>query len=142
MAVASPVAQESLAYCTSCKMDLNHVIVAMKGDKIVKVKCLTCEKTHAYRSPKGVKEPKATKKRSAAKAVAVPVEDEWQKLMDASKGSTAKVYTTKIALKLGERISHTTFGQGVVGKLIYPNKVEVVFQSNIKILIHAGLPES
>ena len=51
------VGTEALAYCTSCKMDLNHVIVAMKGDRIAKVQCLTCKKEHVYKAPKGVTEP-------------------------------------------------------------------------------------
>ena len=57
------VGKETLAYCTSCKMDLNHVIVAMKGDRLAKVQCLTCKKEHAYKAAKGQTEPKKKKKK-------------------------------------------------------------------------------
>lgn len=62
------VGKETLAYCTSCKMDLNHVIVAMKGDRIAKVQCLTCKKEHAYKAAKGVTEPTAKKAKKQTKA--------------------------------------------------------------------------
>ena len=58
----TPVAKETLAYCTSCKMDLNHIIVAMKGDRIAKVQCLTCKKEHNFRAPKGATEPPKKKR--------------------------------------------------------------------------------
>ena len=41
------IAKDTLAYCTSCKKELTHTVVAMKGDKIVKVLCNTCKKEHA-----------------------------------------------------------------------------------------------
>src|SRR2546423_7914991 len=75
--------KETLSYCTSCKMDLNHVIVAMKGDRIAKVQCLTCKKEHVYRAAKGVTEPAKKRKKAAdaAAAAATSVEAEWEKLM-------------------------------------------------------------
>ena len=57
MASKEGVASETLAYCTSCKMDLNAVVVAMKGDRIAKVQCLTCKKEHVYKAPKGIDTP-------------------------------------------------------------------------------------
>jgi hypothetical protein len=55
------VSSDVLSYCTSCRMDLNHIVVSMKGDQIAKVECRTCKKTHVYRAPKGITEktPKA-----------------------------------------------------------------------------------
>ena len=44
----------------------------------------------------------------------------------------------KVLVALADKIKHPTFGEGIVNKLIYPNKVEVIFQSDVKILIHAG----
>ena len=48
------VAEEMLAYCSSCKMDLAHTVSAMKGDRAVRVVCNTCKKDHAYKAPKGM----------------------------------------------------------------------------------------
>jgi len=139
---------ETLAYCTSCKMDLNHTVVAMKGDRIIKVQCRTCKKDHAYKAPKNVndptqapvKKPRATKEQRAADST--PVEVEWTKLMSAHASSETRAYSARSSFALADKVKHPTFGEGIVNKLIYPNKVEVIFQSDVKILIHAGEPRS
>ena len=138
------VANETLAYCTSCKMDLNHVIVALKGDRIAKVQCLTCKKEHVYRAPKGASEPVAKPASSRAKKAAAEeshssIEAEWEKLMSSHKDIPIKPYTTKGHFGLGDKLAHPTFGDGIVGKLIYPNKLEVIFKTDIKVLIYAGV---
>jgi len=142
MSPSTAAGKEALAYCTSCKMDLAHIIVAMKGDKIAKAECKTCKKTHSYKTPKGITEPpKPKKKKKAAADDAIKssdIESEWIKLMTANKANPTVSYSTKTSLKLGDKLKHPQFGEGIVGKLLYPNKVEVIFQHDIKILIHGG----
>ncbi len=138
----SRTAEEVLAYCTSCKMDLNHVIVAMKGDRIAKVECQTCKKEHAFKPPKGVTEPGAAKPKRGKKSEAnksAPIEAEWEKLMATHKDIPSKKYTPKGQFILGDKLSHETFGDGIVGRIIYPNKIEVIFRKDLKVLIHAGV---
>ena len=136
----SNVGKEALSYCTSCKMDLNHVIVAMKGERIAKVQCLTCKKEHVYRAPKGATEPKAKRKtkKETAEAAGNPIELEWEKLMSQHKDAPMKNYSMKTQFSLGDKIAHPNFGDGIVGKLIYPNKLEVIFRNDLKVLIHGG----
>jgi len=139
------VATETLAFCTSCKMDLNHIIVALKGDRIAKVQCLTCKKEHVYRAPKGATEPtkasgaSARAKKAEGEEVNHSIEAEWEKLMSAHRDVPVKPYTTKGQFGLGDKLHHPTFGDGIVGKLIYPNKLEVIFRTDVKILIYSGL---
>src|SRR3954466_4574889 len=95
---ASAVASETLAYCTSCKMDLNSVVVAMKGDRVAKVQCLTCKKEHVYKAPKGIDTPakakRASKKKEAAEeAAAHSIEVEWEKLMSSHRDAPSKGYS-------------------------------------------------
>jgi hypothetical protein len=52
--------QEIDAFCTKCKMDLLHKIVAAVNGKPAKVECRTCFTVHMYRPPKGVHTPGAT----------------------------------------------------------------------------------
>lgn len=148
--VSEMVGKEALSYCTSCKMDLNHVIVAMKGDKLVKVQCLTCKKEHGFRAPKGITDPgavaakkktaRAAAKEEAAKlAQRTSVEAEWEKLMTTHKEAPFKSYSTKGNFALGDKLNHPNFGEGIVGRLIYPNKMEVIFRSDVKVLLHAGV---
>jgi hypothetical protein len=127
-------------------MDLNHTIVSLKGDRIAKVHCLTCKKEHVYRAPKGITEPgqaakpkaKRSRKKDTVEEQAVSVEAEWEKLMAAHKDAPLKPYGTKSNFALGDKLSHPVFGDGIVGKLIYPNKLEVIFRTDVKVLIHGG----
>jgi len=128
-------------------MDLNHVIVAMKGDRIAKVQCLTCKKEHVYKAPKGVTTPSAapkTKKKkeeSSESISSTSIEVEWENLMATHKAAPIKPYSTKGVFLLGDKIHHPTFGDGIVGKLIYPNKIEVIFRTDLKVLIYSGEPQ-
>lgn len=149
MASKAAVATETLAYCTSCKMDLNSIIVAMKGDRIAKVQCLTCKKEHVYKAPKGIDTPtaapkakRASKKKETEEEISHSIEVEWEKLMSSHKDSPTKPYSVKGSFLLGDKINHPTFGEGIVGKLIYPNKIEVIFRTDLKVLIYAGVLQS
>jgi hypothetical protein len=113
------------------------------------VHCRTCRTEHAYKGPKGLKAPapkgaalpgekKKSSSTKAPKEEAVPVEQEWVKLMNANREHPLKKYSAKTAFVVGDRIQHPTFGDGVVKKLVYPNKIEVVFQMDMKVLIHGG----
>ena len=143
---ATTVGKEALAYCTSCKMDLNHMIMALKGDKIAKVQCKTCKKDHAYKPPKGVTTPgekpakktRATKKEKEAEAQTTSIQAEWEKLMITHKAAPSKTYAPKGHFILGDKIKHSTFGEGIVARLIYPNKLEILFEHDLKILIYGG----
>src|SRR6266852_6391254 len=37
------------AFCTRCKMELGHTVLAMMGQKPVRVRCNTCGGEHKYR---------------------------------------------------------------------------------------------
>ena len=48
-------------------MDLLHRIIAMEGDKVVKVECLTCRGHHNYRRPKSAAaEPRSASPRASS----------------------------------------------------------------------------
>ena len=138
------VGQEIVCFCTKCKMDLGHTIMSMVGGLPVRVMCRTCKSEHNYKKKKGVKDPSAAPKTRAPRATkeskaekTVPVEMEWTKLMNAS-NRPMKNYAANEAFQMGDKVSHSTFGEGVVQKLIFPNKVEVIFRTDVKLLIHAG----
>lgn len=132
-------------------MDLGHTIMSMIGGAPVRVMCRTCKSEHNFKAKKGVKEPGAvaasrgspgTSSRAPRESKVektVPVELEWMKQMNASTAAL-KSYAANEAFKPGDRISHPSFGDGVIQKLIYPNKVEVLFRMDLKTLIHAGKP--
>lgn len=127
-------------------MDLKAVVVAKDGPKIVKVQCKTCKKEHGYRPAKGVKDP-ALKKPSGATAKSpserktvsqsVPVEAEWKKLVLESKNSNKINYTIRQKLNQGDLVAHPSFGEGVVTKIIHPDKAEIIFRDDVRVLIHS-----
>jgi predicted Ser/Thr protein kinase len=126
-------------------MDLGHIIVSMKGDKAAKVECRTCKKTHAFKVAKGATEPKKPKvskaKKKAEEAAernSAEISAEWAKLMNAAKGGP-KNYSPKSKFILGEKIKHTKFGEGVIHRMVHPNKIEVIFETDLKLLIHGGM---
>ena len=138
------VASELLSYCTHCKLDLNHVVVAIKGERVAKVQCLTCKKEHVYRIPKSATpatKPSARAKKAsdAEETLAHSIEVEWERLMNSHREVPIKAYGMKVHYGLGDKIHHKTFGDGIVGKLIYPNKIEVIFRTDIKVLLHAAV---
>ena len=63
---------------------------------------------------------------------------EWEKLMATHKDAPVKSYSMKSSFALGDKLNHPSFGDGIVGKLIYPNKLEVIFRHDVKVLIHGG----
>lgn len=131
-------------------MDLAATVVAKVGQEIVRVECKTCRKERAYKPPKGVQDPSAAPKakrktksasaeevsaKSAAAARAVAVE--WQNVMTSSKASKRIKYSPKCMLEAGNIVDHAKFGDGVVLKLHHPNKAEVIFQDDIRLLIYS-----
>lgn len=133
------VAEEIISYCTKCRIDLAHTVMAMQGDRVIRVICKTCRGEHAYRSPKGITDPSMNpvkvKKESVAKTV-VSMAEEWEKRMAEHRNTPVKDYSVKTGFKTGDRIEHPTFGTGLVEKTFHPNKIEVIFKTEIKLLIH------
>jgi len=150
-ATALTVGKELVCYCTRCKMDLGHTITSMIGGVPARVLCRTCKSDHNYKPKKGVKEPgsiapsraspgtSARAPRAAKEEKTVPVELEWMKQMNAST-SPMRTYAADEAFKPGDKVAHPSFGEGIVQKLIFPNKVEVLFRADLKTLIRSGKP--
>lgn len=141
------VAEEVLAYCSQCKMDLKATVVAMRGDQVLRVQCRTCRGERGFKPPKGVSDPKkapASKTTTrGANAAATKREDhsieaEWRKEMNSKKDRPLNPYNAKAQFEIGDRLAHPTFGEGVVMKLIHPNKAEILFEMDLKILITGG----
>ncbi|SHJ28303.1 hypothetical protein SAMN02745165_01971 [Malonomonas rubra DSM 5091] len=122
-----------LSRCTKCKDTLGHTIVAMVGDKVVKVECNTCGSVHAHRESK----PKTTTKRTTAAAkprTQTKAQQNWEELLQKAEREGTEPYSMKTPMKEDMLIVHPTFGLGQVVNCIRPNKMEVQFQDGIKML--------
>lgn len=135
------VGQEIICFCSSCKLDLRHVIVAHKSGNsgpISKVRCNTCKKIHAYRGKPADKSATLTKKQVAVreKPQVIPLEVEWREQLRSNENKPSIKYAPTNEFKVGDVIDHPTFGCGIVRAMKDSNKFEVLFQRDIKTLVH------
>ena len=127
-------AGENIAsYCTKCKINLDHAIVAMTGETIAKVKCKTCGSVHKFRNPADppkVRAPRVKKNKIDA-AVAT-----WEAGMAEARGKE-HVYSMAAKYRIGDVVAHHTFGKGIVRKL-YMNKCDVLFKDKERLMASAN----
>jgi hypothetical protein len=131
------VGKDVLSYCTKCKLNLGHTIVAMKDVKhIAKVKCNTCLTLHAYKDPSvSSKQNKTrTKKTLMTPSKIISVSDLWMEKMSSTKKKSTP-YSMDLKFLKGDIIDHTKFGPGIVEKVV-DDKIEVIFRHEIKTLVH------
>lgn len=133
------VGEEIICYCSSCELDLRHVIVAHKSGNsgpIAKVRCNTCSKIHAHRGRPGETAAKRGEGPVREKARVIPLEVEWREQLRSNEDKPSLAYVPTKEFKIGDVIEHPTFGCGVVRAMKDGNKFEVLFQRDIKTLIH------
>jgi hypothetical protein len=139
------------AWCTRCRMDLGHRIVAMVGGAPKRVICQTCNSEHNYRAPRSEKEaavartrgtsapraPRTASQRVAErqKAEATRVND-WEKRVAGQAVDSFTRYSIDKRYAEGELLSHKKFGEGYVLEVVDPHKVTVMFRDGPKTLAH------
>lgn len=152
-ATSSPSPQKKLsagseidAWCTRCRMDLGHRIVAMVGAAPKRVICQTCGSEHNYRPAAGGPQAKASGTRSTAArgdAKAKPqgskrqeqARAEWEARL--ASGAPKRIYRPTERFAVGDLLQHPKFGEGYVRSLISPNKLTIAFSTGERTLIHA-----
>lgn len=132
------------AVCTRCRIITNHRIVAMVDGLVKRVICLTCDSQHNYRQPPGQKGPAAAKvvrvgremKKTSAPSGGARVFAQWVRNREtlSESGETPLAYSINQVYEPGQAIEHAKFGLGFVQKIIPPNKMEVMFENEIKTL--------
>ncbi len=120
--------------CTKCKDTTNHTIVAMVGEKVVKVECNTCGSAHKHRPEAKKKAPAARKTATAKPRAASKAQRNWEELLASVDPEQAVPYSMSTPMKEELLIKHPTFGLGQVVNCIKPNKMEVHFEAGIKLL--------
>jgi hypothetical protein len=139
--MGASVGQDIEALCGRCGTGW-HVVMAMMGDRIAKVVCKRCGGHHRYRTDsdtapptngeapasRGARRPTPVRRfarREAPAPAPMPAFDP---------NKPARVYAAKDAYDTGERVSHPTFGTGVVTGAPAPGRVEVAFPSGARVL--------
>jgi len=120
--------------CTKCKLELGHLIVAMVGDKIAKVKCNTCGSVHNFREAK--KPVSAVKKTTASKMskdIVKKVSVSWEDRVSRARGPEIP-YEMGRAFKVGDVLIHELFGKGVVLQVL-TKKCNAIFSDKERMLV-------
>ncbi len=138
MANKPTTGDEIVSYCTKCKLDLDHTIVAMKEDKVARVVCRTCNGEHNYRDRSKKKVPAKTKSTTPKKkrSTAKDPETLWKAALE--KTQRAEVpYNMSKAFKIDDIVLHKTFGKGVV-LLTAARKMTLIFEDKERMLVSSN----
>jgi hypothetical protein len=119
------------SWCTKCKLALDHTIIAMDGEQVLKVKCRTCGSAHKFRNPA---DPPKTRARRGASAdgAAAAGGSRWEVALKESSGRSHP-YTMDGKYRVGDLVLHDRFGKGVVLRL-YVNKCDVLFEDRERLM--------
>ena len=133
------------AWCTSCRMNLNHRVVAMVGGAVKRVECLTCNKQHNYRAPRGttvVPSPGRSSSGSAASRQSRTTvgQRDWQALVGDKDASEFSTYSMSSTYTAGQLVAHPKFGRGYVKEALDATKVAIVFREGARTLIQGKAP--
>ena len=127
-------------FCTKCEMNLAHTIIAMMGERPVKVECNTCHGVHRFRGELPAAARRVAGSLAAAKA-ARPARERPQTLsfdevLRTKNLAMAQPYSPKTTYAVDQVIEHKLFGLGWVSAVKDATKIEVTFRADVKILVH------
>jgi hypothetical protein len=113
--------------CRACRAITKHVVVAKVGAKPTRVRCGTCDLEHEY-----------TITRARRTADAAPLQLPWAEAIARARG-TATPYSASASYLTGARVSHASFGEGVVVRVASPTVCEVLFEERtVKLLMKSA----
>jgi hypothetical protein len=135
------------AYCTKCRMDLGHRIVAMVGTIPKRVECQTCGSHHNYRAPKTAREKREaskarTTRQTSAQRVTLAAKAEAERRSEWEHRVLGQPATAFTRFKITETFApdqlvlHKKFGEGYVVELLEDGKVSIMFADGAKTLVH------
>ena len=64
--------------------------------------------------------------------------EEWEEAMEQAKSAPIRVYSQDSSFGEGEKVDHSTFGKGLITKLIKPNKMKVIFKEGTKLMLRGS----
>jgi hypothetical protein len=152
--VAIKAGSEIDAWCTSCRLTLNHRVVAMVAGVPKRVLCLTCNKQHNFRRPKadGANESspassklasgktgsasKSSKKSSAITPKSPSPAREWQTNVADRDSAEFVPYSIHTTFEPGQLVSHPKFGSGYVKETLQAQKLCILFKDGPRTLVH------
>jgi hypothetical protein len=139
------------SWCTKCRLDLGHRIVAMVGGRPKRVICQTCGSQHNYRAPQSALPERSARSRSAGssgKSASVPRVtqkakaeaerlSEWEARIAGQRLDAFTRYSMDGHFLRDQLILHSKFGEGYVLDVLEDSKVNIMFRDGPRTLAHA-----
>ena len=122
------------AWCTKCKLELEHTIVAMVDDFPKKVKCNTCQGQHNYKAKPAERSRTKSNGTARKRKAKESTYETYLGLLKESDVANVKKYSMKDNFEKDQVIDHSKFGTGIVTSVINPNKIEILFKDGTKLL--------
>jgi len=128
------VGGEVVSWCTKCKHELGHTIIAIVDNKPKKVKCNTCSGQHNFRA-KPSETGKTVKRAGRKRKTPEEIYNEQITRLSGGDLSSARMYRIDESFTVDELINHPKFGVGIVMSIVKINKVETLFKDGSRLLI-------
>ena len=122
------------AWCTRCKSEEEHTIIAMVGGLPKRVQCDSCHTQHNYRLAPSQRRPAKTGTSSSRSFSRKNTR--WEKLLSAEDSPEARRYSMSDRFEADEFVDHESLGIGIVQQVQPGNRIEVLFKSGKKLLVH------
>jgi len=139
------VGDEIDSRCPRCKEETIHRVVAMMTGSVHLVICTRCNTQHRHRPslrdttkvawPTERQAKVLLKYRAAKKPKSQALFQEWQAMKEGAGELEPLAYDQRQTYPLGQAVEHPVFGLGFVRRLTGPNKMEVLFADQVKVLV-------
>jgi hypothetical protein len=139
------------AWCTKCKRDSLHNIIAVDPSTKLpaRVECRSCKGAHRYTAPKSGPKPSragttsradsprrsASTPKPAAPATSRVIEQRWDEWVARTAGADERPYNVKTQFEPGDAIRHSQFGLGFVVEALHENRIKVLFRDAERTLV-------
>lgn len=114
--------------CRTCRVITKHVVTGKVGAKPTRVRCTACESEREY-----------TVSRPKRATQATPQQLPWAEALAQARGAST-AYSAGASYLVGARLSHSSFGEGVVVRVASPTVCEVLFETRPVKLLMKGAP--
>jgi len=121
------IGQHSEGWCARCKLVQRHTIESVASGKIKRSRCDACGGRHLHRKnpPRG---------RGAVDASRMHV-GTYAALLRGRTAASARPYSQSARFSVGDAVSHSTLGLGVVTAERERTKIDILFPDGQKVLL-------
>lgn len=133
------------AWCTRCRMDLLHRVIALSQKRPMRVVCQTCGSQHNYRPPRvgAAPAPRRSSGASTSNDARGPRGErrrlaDWEARVRGQGTEVFTRYSIDKTFSAGQLVLHNKFGEGYVTAVLEDRKVSIMFRDGPRTLSHGA----